>query len=71
MRKNPNGSITLCPMCIPLSCCPTVSKTPKGSINISDDYGSSIIIEKSEIKNLLKSVNEFLSMQSSTMDSKR
>lgn len=71
MRKNADGSVTLCPMCIPFSCCPTVSKNSKGSINISDDYGSSIEIKESEIKELLESVNEFLSMHSSSVDSKR
>ena len=71
MKKNADGSVTLCPMCIPFSCCPIVSKNKKGSITINDDYGDSVEIKEGQVSIFVKSVNEFLSMHSSSVDIKR
>ena len=72
MRRNADGSITLCPMCIPMSCCPTVFRDAKdGSISISDDFGKTIKIEEVQIQKLISDVDEFLSVHGPSVDSKR
>jgi hypothetical protein len=72
MRKNTDGSVTLCPMCIPYSCCPTLSRDARdGSISISDDFGGKIKIKETQIQKLITDVDEFLSMHGPPVDSKR
>lgn len=57
----------LCPMCIPLSCCPTVKKT-KNNIVITDDYDKSIVIDLSDCEDLISDINEVLSLPSTGLD---
>ena len=47
IRKNPNGSITLCGRGNG-KCCPTMQIIDENHVKITDDYGNSIIVTKEE-----------------------
>lgn len=47
IRKNPNGSVTLCGRADG-KCCPTMQMIDENRVKITDDYGNSIIVTKEE-----------------------
>ncbi len=47
IRKNPNGSVTLCGRGDG-KCCPTMQMIDEHRVKITDDYGNSIIVTKEE-----------------------
>jgi hypothetical protein len=47
IRKNPNGSVTLCGRGDG-KCCPTMQVIDENRVKITDDYGNSIIVTKEE-----------------------
>ena len=62
-----NDTVVLCPVCVPMSCCPTITKD-NASFCIKDDYGSSIEISIDQAQDLIKKIDELSSLPRSSMD---
>ena len=61
--------VILCPQCggVTNPCCPVI-KADSEEFLIEDDYGKSIKIKKNDLPNLIKDVNQALSMHGFSMD---
>lgn len=61
LKLNPNGTVTLCAR---KTCCPVMEDLGDGRVKITDDNGSTIIIDKSQARlindglNLMENKNQ-------------
>jgi dissimilatory sulfite reductase (desulfoviridin) alpha/beta subunit len=61
LKINPNGTVTLCAR---KTCCPVMEDLGDGRVKITDDNGSTIIIDKSQARlindglNLMENKNQ-------------
>jgi dissimilatory sulfite reductase (desulfoviridin) alpha/beta subunit len=61
LKFNPNGTVTLCAR---KTCCPVMEDLGDGRVKITDDNGSTIIIDKSQARlindglNLMENKNQ-------------
>ena len=54
MRKNKNTII----LCGGKACCPELSITKEGKVTIKDDYGNTVVMEKSQAKLINNALKE-------------
>ena len=62
-----SDTVVLCPLCVPMSCCPTIKKS-EGKFLITDDYGDSISLKASEAIEVVKKINELSSLPRTSLD---
>lgn len=62
-----SDTVVLCPLCVPMSCCPTIKKSEETFL-ITDDYGSSISLKVSEAVEVVKKIDELSSLPRVSLD---
>jgi len=62
-----NNEVVLCPVCVPMTCCP-VLKLEDNNIVITDDYNQTIKIPLEDSQKLIENVDKALSMHRSSLD---
>jgi hypothetical protein len=62
-----SNEVVLCPICVPMTCCPVLS-IKDNFITIVDDYDQKIKIPIKESNELISSINKTLSLHRSSMD---